>query len=55
MALSKNVKEGFACPVRGCSQRKNRRFRSVLGLVMHMEEKHPGEAEKRLRAKRSWR
>lgn len=55
MAESKQRTFGFQCPVRGCSQRNNRRFISVMSLAKHMEEKHPGELQKRLRAKESKR
>jgi len=42
---------GYQCPVRGCKNRNNRRF-SLLGLIMHMREKHGiEEIEKRLRCK----
>lgn len=42
---------GYMCPVRGCDKRHNRRY-SILGLIMHMREKHGvEEIEKRLRCK----
>jgi len=45
---------GYVCPVRGCDKRKNRRF-TLLGLAQHIIKNHPGELEKRLRAKETWR
>lgn len=46
---------GYQCPVRGCDKKHNRRF-SLMGLVMHMMDKHgDDEVAKRLRAKKLYR
>jgi len=55
MGESRKIDFGYQCPVRGCKQKNNRRFNSLSGLLQHMELFHPGEAEKRLRAKKSKR
>jgi len=52
MACKASEREtGYQCPVRGCEKKHNRRF-SLMGLVMHMMNKHgDDEVAKRLRAK----
>jgi len=54
VSRAKLNKFGYRCPVRGCNQRKNRAFLTVMGVVKHMLAQH-GEEElvKRLRVKKS--
>ena len=53
MPESKTNSFGFECPIRGCKQKHNRRFITAMGVVKHIEEKHPGELVKRLKLKES--
>ncbi|UCE67349.1 MAG: hypothetical protein JSU85_04860 [Candidatus Zixiibacteriota bacterium] len=55
MSDSKTRTWGYECNVRGCPQKNNRRFSSLKGFLMHLEAKHPGVAEKRLKPKISSR
>lgn len=50
MNRSQTSPRGFVCPVKGCKKR-NKNLYSLNGLIQHMQEFHPGEAEKRLRLK----
>ena len=55
MSTSKNNEYGYACPVRGCNQKKNRRFHSIMGLIYHLDAKHPGYLEKKLRVSKNFK
>lgn len=51
---SKTIEYGYRCPVQGCKQKKNRAFKSAMGVAKHILDQH-GEEElaKRLRIKKS--
>lgn len=56
MAQTKQNLYGFACPVRGCKQKNNRRFNTALSLALHISAKHgDDELQKRLRTSKSSR
>ncbi|WP_175443146.1 hypothetical protein [Vibrio sonorensis] len=36
MPESKTTEYGYRCPVQGCKQKKNRAFKSVMGVAKHI-------------------